>query len=52
MGTLRGFPNPPVSALRRAKPAFSLPLEVALVRLPGAWILLDASERASARDLI
>jgi len=26
LGTLKGFPNPPTSALRRAKPASALPL--------------------------
>ena len=33
MGTLRGFPYPPASALRRAKPASALPLVVAVLRL-------------------
>jgi len=37
MGTLVGFPYPPASALRRAKPASTLPLEVAKPRLPGPW---------------
>jgi len=35
MGTLRGFPYPPASALRRAKPASALSLEVAVLRPSG-----------------
>jgi len=36
MGTLRGFPCPPASALRRAEPASALPLKGADARLTGA----------------